>query len=587
MKKLRTLCVASVLMVSTVPYSGLVYANEGTNASIESVQDTSLNYVELLGDLEIYNGETFLGNLYKGSQIYVKKVEGDLYFTQWSANVSVEIPKDKIRSIEDLNIDGSEEDPKSDLEQITLSNVDIFSDPDLGISMGKLGGEDSYYLIEKNDNYLKILLGNQESYVDASIITGEDMSDSDSEQDSVSEEPVEGGTEEDDKSESDTIIGETDANSDTENAENDSAAPDINIEGDHESAEEVTEDASGSNKDIVNQPKVTSASVNKMMTTMVQDTNADKEFTLTDRYFEVISDNLSLYIKTSNGNLKSVGSLVKGESYPRISDGGNWHVIKYGQTEGYVWKGSTKPVDTPNIQNLIDQKTNSIGTVTASSKLNVYDNSNGALELFGYIENGQQVNIIAEHGNWYSINFAGREGFIYKPSTYKEFQASDQYFKVKDSDVPIYIKNSAGELVKTGNLKVGQSYRRTADLGNWHEIIFNGQKAFVWKESTTPSSSSELANPVNSSIQTGRQFKAAGSVTAYDNSGGQLIPIAELQSGTNYKIRADYGNWISIELAGRIAFVYRDNVRISFNNSDSFFKITGADAPIYKKMGTI
>ncbi len=96
------------------------------------------------------------------------------------------------------------------------------------------------------------------------------------------------------------------------------------------------------------------------------------------KYFEVTEDSLTVY-DNSSGKLVPIGTLVKGQEYPRVRDYGNWHEIQFGNRYGYVHKSGTRPSEGKNIKNLNKSYKNSTRSFKALVDLTVYDNTSGKL----------------------------------------------------------------------------------------------------------------------------------------------------------------------------------------------------------------
>ena len=141
-----------------------------------------------------------------------------------------------------------------------------------------------------------------------------------------------------------------------------------------------------------------------------------RTFKATDRYF-IPRENLTVF-DNSTGALVPIGELNFNEAYPRVSDWGDWHQIKFGNRYGYVWKDSTNPLgpgwiknENKLLKNNPDLTYRTIGNVT------VYDNTSGSLVPFGVIYKGTVNQAIQIMGDWLQIDFAGRVGYIAKSAT--------------------------------------------------------------------------------------------------------------------------------------------------------------------------
>ncbi len=284
-----------------------------------------------------------------------------------------------------------------------------------------------------------------------------------------------------------------------------------------------------------------------------------KEFNLNDKFFEA-TEKLAVY-NNSKGTLEFVGYLNQGQSYERISDYGDWHKIKHGNSFGFVWKAGTRPSSSNGIKNLNPGLINSDITVMAESLLSVYDNTSGALVPFATINKGISYPIISEIDDWYKIDIAGRIGHIYKPATKKrDFWAVDKYFKTKER-VPVY-DNGGGTLKLVGYLDNNETFPRVSDFGEWHRIEFGNRYGYVWKESTEPTTGAVLRNENKSNFPvTNQRFIGIQDLPVYDNTSGGNVQYATILKGEEYPIISDLGpDWYEVDVAGRIGFVFKGGI---------------------------
>ncbi|REJ26515.1 MAG: hypothetical protein C6W54_01315 [Bacillaceae bacterium] len=275
------------------------------------------------------------------------------------------------------------------------------------------------------------------------------------------------------------------------------------------------------------------------------------------KYFKVTDDNVPLYIKGKS--LTKVGSLQKGQIYPRISAKGNWHIVKFGKIQGYIHNDSTVGISSPSIKNENKALKFDSYSIKITKDANVYDNSSGKLEKLGVIQKGIEYPVIKDAGNWWMIDYVGRIGFIHKSNAKVLFPSNTKYFKVTSDSLNVFIKKS-GKLVKVGSLRKGQSYLRTGGKGNWHEIQFGLSKGYVYKFSTVP-----LSHPnfQISSLKNNGKITILRDAVVYDNSNKTLVPIVTLLKNIEYPIEGVYGNWVKIHIANRVGYVHKSDVKVS------------------------
>ena len=286
-------------------------------------------------------------------------------------------------------------------------------------------------------------------------------------------------------------------------------------------------------------------------------TEVRTNFLKTDKYFKVTEDRVPVY-DNSSGKLVEIGYLEKGESYPRIKHYTSWHSIKFGNITGFVRTSSTIPDDGKQITNLSNKKTTNV-TISPRWDSVVYDNTQSSkLVPFAVVKKNTTHKLIREYTSWYTIEIAGRIGYINKENALKPFTSTDKYFKALEEDIPVY-DNRSGDLVKIGTLTKGQVYPRTRDYTSWHKIQFGDFEAFVSKKDTAPDSGSSIKNLNTRYKNSKRTFVALANVDVMDNTASPLRKFAEIEEGQSYPIVSESTNWWGILFAGRVGYVKKDN----------------------------
>jgi mannosyl-glycoprotein endo-beta-N-acetylglucosaminidase len=284
-----------------------------------------------------------------------------------------------------------------------------------------------------------------------------------------------------------------------------------------------------------------------------------KVFTADHKFFTVNTEFLSIY-DNSTGKLVKVGALERGQQYPITAFSGNWIKIKFGSGYGFVWKDSTEPVIAHSIKNLNNGLKNNGRNVISDAYLSVYDNTSGALVKFGAIDPRVSYPVIDRSGNWYRIDFSGRIGYIYAPSTYMDLLPGDQYFEVRNEAAAVYpTANASTEVI--GTLVKGQTFKRIGESGDFHKINFGNAYGYVLKKDVTLGYESNFT-PSKNPIGGENTFITKQNVPVLDNSTGKLIKFAEIKSGVTYPYVGRAGNWVEINLGDRTGFVYDSGVQI-------------------------
>ncbi|WP_243292796.1 N-acetylglucosaminidase [Bacillus sp. FJAT-47783] len=537
-QKIKTIfCVIAFSFLYLLVIPQPFYANTGEiSGTIEKVSSIT--------DFHLQNEEFDL-MIKKDTYFYVKRIDNNTTINIGNDEVNIEDPSnlDILETVEisALTIDNN-------IGTLTLKNESaLYADQKLNEQKGTLWTLKELPVFAEGDNYLKVKIGYSFFYIpknNVNYVKNEELNQPDSE---ITEE--------------------------------------LN-QPDSEIIEEVDQPGSKTAEDTNQiETETTHLSPRNEKGVEVESTNQTVQTTTVqfDKYFKVTTDNLSVY-DNSTGGLVKVGKLVNGQVYPIDAKLGNWHRIKFGSGYGYVWKDATQPADSSNLKNLNQGEGNNGKIVKALNTLSVYDNSSGKLVPIGFIDVGVEYPIIDEIGSWYKIDFAGRIGYIYAPATKLNFSTSDKYFKVVENDVSVY-DNSTGSLVKVGELLKGQTYLIDAFMGNWHRIKFGNGYGYVWKEATIPSIAGEIKNLNNGLKNSTRTFTTKQELSIYDNSSGSLVSFGKMNKGLTYPLISIHGNWVKIDYAGRIGYVYEPAVQLNFTSSDKYFQVKEENVTVYDNSG--
>ncbi|WP_197274738.1 M14 family zinc carboxypeptidase [Halolactibacillus sp. JCM 19043] len=297
--------------------------------------------------------------------------------------------------------------------------------------------------------------------------------------------------------------------------------------------------------------------------------NVMVEFDSHDLYFEVTEDNQKIYDNRS-GKLEVIGTLEKGEIYPRVNDYSNWHQIQFGDYYGFVSKEGTRPSDGNGLKNEIFASQDSNRAFSAKKDISIYKNSTGELIPFMHIKEGVKVNIAGEKDSMWKVIISNRIGYLSKDELNTNFSVKDRYFKVVEDNLEVF-DNRDGKLKRIAVLKKGEVYPRVKDYTNWHKIQFGNYHGFVSKVGTIPSEGIELKNENNHYPINGRVFTAKRNAVIYDNTTGSLVPYMVIQKGAQATIISDYSNWWRVVVGSRIGYIRKEHVDVPFNKRDRYF----------------
>ncbi|NCC15522.1 MAG: hypothetical protein EOM28_04120 [Clostridia bacterium] len=116
------------------------------------------------------------------------------------------------------------------------------------------------------------------------------------------------------------------------------------------------------------------------------------------------------------------------------------------------------------------------GQATGSA-VNVRKEANAGADVVGKIETNSEYTVMGKSGDWYQISFDGESVFV-----------SSDYFKLTKTDASVTgsnvnVRKTASALGDTlGKLKEGEQVVVTGQSGDWYQISYNGESAYVSKE---------------------------------------------------------------------------------------------------------
>jgi murein tripeptide amidase MpaA len=533
-----------VLLVSLFFEPIGIQANNNENSS-ENIEPS---YLRVTVETDVLDdNEKIIGKLLENTILQVKKIEGDRVYFQWDEDLAFVSTYDVEILPEADNISWTDPVDIEKLKQIVFTKDTEVQDRSNNELIAVIAGGETYSVVEEDEHYYYIIIGHRQGAI---------------KKEQLLETTEEGQTEQP----SNSVEEEQEENPQEETSENDFQSK----------SEEKLQIQSEQTSEI----RLFSAPTSESNLEKNEDNQENQlEFTKTDKYFEVIEENIPVY-DNRTGKLVKIGELEKGQVYPRVSDYGNWHRIQFSDHYGYVKKSLTKPADGTSIKNENKSYQNSSQSFKALTNVTVYDNTSGKLVPFGKIEKGKDYKIATDYGNWWRIIYSDRIGYVKKSEVQLQFSKSDKYFEVIEDNIPVY-DNRTGKLVKIGELEKGQVYPRVSDYGNWHRIQFSDYYGYVHKRHTKPILKSPLKNENTKYKSNGRKITAINDVTVYDNSTGKLVPFGTIEKGIDYKILSDYGNWWRVVYSGRIGYVKKSEMKADFLKTDKYFKVTVDNLTVY------
>ncbi|WP_051475611.1 heparinase II/III family protein [Bacillus sp. J37] len=293
-------------------------------------------------------------------------------------------------------------------------------------------------------------------------------------------------------------------------------------------------------------------------------------------YFTVNNNGIPVYVN-NKGSLEKVGELTKGQVYENAGNYGNWIKVNFSNGLGFVYKEHINEAFFDN--NASFEKTNSTTKrFTTLNNVPVYDNKTGKLVPFFTFGKNVSYPITSDYGNWYKVSILGRTGYVHKGNVTLGTGNTQNYFQVTEDNLAIFLKKN-GKLVKAGSLKKGETFKRVKDYGNWHQINFSEQDAFVYKKGTVASNGNLVNIPASSSD---KSAKMKIETAVYKQGKDGLIQVGTIEKGVSYKINRPYGNWLEINYLGVKGYIYKSNTEIEFDSKDKYYKVLEEGLPVYE-----
>lgn len=237
---------------------------------------------------------------------------------------------------------------------------------------------------------------------------------------------------------------------------------------------------------------------------------------------------------------KVVFELAPRGSFPIYRDNGDFYEVLVGSRVGFIDKSEVEPIFT-------------LGTLyftVDTDDVPYYDNRSGKLVEVGILKKGNVYKRFGDYGaNWHAIEIGGKKRFIAKYRTTPAFSdgknrdGSKNYVStITTKGETVIYENISGRLVPIGKLGGSETINSNSPIGSdWYEVNVSGRVGHVYHTSVKPEfTSAHLYYSTN-----------MDQVPIYDNSGGKLVEVGKLKSGTIFKRIRDFSaNWHEIEIGG-------------------------------------
>lgn len=308
---------------------------------------------------------------------------------------------------------------------------------------------------------------------------------------------------------------------------------------------------------------------------------------------------ISLHVRSGAGlNYSIIGDLHNGDTVNIISQIGNWYEINYNGQVAYVYASY---VNTGSQTTSTSSSNASTGTVcNLSSGVYLHVRTGPSLDdrIIAYLDEGESVNILGKTGNWYKINYNGQIAYVYSSyvndnsntntsasSTQAPAATSTGTVCNLNSGVVLHVRSGAGlDYSIIADLNEGATVNIIKQVGDWYEINYNGQIAYIYSAYVNTNNSSGNSNsnsssnnsnnnntPVPSTAYEGTVCNLSYGVNLHVRSGAGLDYniIADLSEGATVNIIKKVGSWYEINYNGQVAYVYAYYVSPSNNDGNN------------------
>lgn len=284
-----------------------------------------------------------------------------------------------------------------------------------------------------------------------------------------------------------------------------------------------------------------------------------------------------------------IATLPSGFKFTKFTENDNYYSIILGNREGFIFKEDNQSTDLPKIENTKDSLEQE-EAIQDDNDVILEEDSKSDISEQEKVEEVQEEE--SQNETLTEDNEMSSEEELKLPEAVQEpiekkmkissnfgFTANDKYFKVINSDLPIY-DNRTGELEKVGNLVKGQVFPIVGELGNWHKVKFGDIYGYVHKSGTAPATNN--AKNLNANNKNSGQYITIGNTSpVYDNSSGTIVKFASIQKGVTYPLISHSGNWFTVDIAGRIGHIYKNNVKDGTSHSNTYFEVLTDDLTVY------
>jgi len=149
--------------------------------------------------------------------------------------------------------------------------------------------------------------------------------------------------------------------------------------------------------------------------------------------------------------------------------------------------------------------------------------------------------------------------FLLNPTN---IQAASPFIEIQKDQTPIY-ENRTGSLELVGYLNQFQQFPLAKEINpNWFQIKLGNSNGYILKTTANPTLYPGYENVNVRYKNTKVTVVTLKDTPVYDNTSGRLVPFSTIKENRRYPVLYTAGNWYAVDVAGRIGFIYKGNVKI-------------------------
>ncbi|MDR3090826.1 MAG: SH3 domain-containing protein [Clostridiales bacterium] len=220
--------------------------------------------------------------------------------------------------------------------------------------------------------------------------------------------------------------------------------------------------------------------------------------------------------------------------------------------------------------------------VVKGSNVNARSAPNTDSQIVTRLNTGDSVRILSSSGDYFNVSYNGNSSLYIS----KDFVSVKSIHGVIAGSAVNIRKYPSTELDVMAQAEAGDEFEILGRTGEWLEIAYNGDTAFIWKDfidadllSALPEVSAAVPVAENGADSGGSKYAVVNApsglnVRSLPSQGASVL--AAYPSGTTIDLLGDYGEWLKVSGGGSVGYVSREFVSIKTGSPQGYPSGTGA-----------